>query len=81
MNLVRETDFLVHDRPMDDFLTPEQVAQKLAVNLRTVYRWLHSGKLRGLKLADNLWRIETADYKSFLDEGRRAAQRESKKSD
>ena len=34
----------------DTLLTPEQVAQRLQVTERTVYKWLSEGRLKGTKL-------------------------------
>ncbi len=50
---------------MEKLLTPEQVAEHLVVAERTVYEWLRSGRLRGIKLG-RLWRIREADLEAFL---------------
>ncbi len=52
---------------MEKLLTPEQVAEHLVVAERTVYEWLRSGRLRGIKLG-RLWRIREADLEAFLQE-------------
>ena len=39
-----------------NFLTPEDVASKLKVKPTTVYEWLKSGMLPGIKLG-RIWRI------------------------
>jgi excisionase family DNA binding protein len=46
-------------------LTPEEVATRLRVTRRTVYAWLKSGRLRGLR-AGKGWRIRPADLEAFL---------------
>lgn len=46
-------------------LTPEQVAQRLQVTERTVYTWLRSGRMRGVKLG-RLWRVTEEDVAAFL---------------
>ena len=35
---------------MEDYYTPQEVADKLKVNTRTLYRWIHEGKLKAVKL-------------------------------
>lgn len=47
------------------FLTPEQVAEKLQVTTRSVYNWLRSGKLKGLR-AGGSWRVTEDDLMAFL---------------
>src|SRR5262245_3071947 len=50
----------------ETMLTPEEVAQRLKVTERTVYRWLQTGRVRGYKLGARLWRIEPPDLQKFL---------------
>ncbi|MDI3538798.1 MAG: hypothetical protein PWP12_792 [Bacillota bacterium] len=47
-------------------LTPEEVAERLAVTPRSVRIWLRQGKLKGVK-AGRLWRIRERDLEAFLD--------------
>ena len=49
--------------------TPEQVRDICEVNLETVYRWLRSGKLNGVKVGGKLWRISTESLDAFLGKG------------
>lgn len=49
----------------DRLLTPEQVAARLQVTARTVYRWLMEGRLPGVKLG-RLWRIRPEAFDAFL---------------
>lgn len=44
-------------------LTPEQVAEHLVVAERTVYEWLRSGRLRGIKVG-RLWRVREKDLEA-----------------
>lgn len=46
-------------------LTPAQVADRLQVTEKTVYRWLDAGKLAGVKLG-RLWRIREENLEDFL---------------
>ncbi|PZN07746.1 MAG: hypothetical protein DIU76_04010 [Bacillota bacterium] len=50
---------------MERLLTPEEVADILRVTRRTVYEWLRTGRLRGLK-AGPFWRIRPEDLDRFL---------------
>lgn len=51
---------------MDRLLTPEEVAEILAVTPKSVREWLRQGKLKGVK-AGRLWRIRERDLEAFLD--------------
>lgn len=46
-------------------LTPEQVADRLQISEHTVYLWLRSGMLPGMKLG-RLWRIRGEDLEEFV---------------
>ena len=50
---------------MDNYLTVEEMAHKLKVEVGTVRRWLRTGKLRGLKL-DRVWRIPQNELKAHM---------------
>jgi excisionase family DNA binding protein len=50
------------------YQTPEEVAAELQVTRRTVYEWLRSGRLRGLR-AGRGWRIRPEDVEAFLQNG------------
>lgn len=56
-----------------DILTVEQVAQELQVNVKTVYQWIKSKRLKatniGTKRKAN-WRIMRKDLEDFLAQGR-----------
>lgn len=63
---------------MNGILTVRQVAEKLQVNIESVYRWLRDGKLAGYR-ANRLWRVSTQDLESFLKaDGDKARTRETK---
>jgi excisionase family DNA binding protein len=42
-------------------LTPEEVAERLAVTPNTVRGWLRDGTLKGVKLGKRVWRIREID--------------------
>ncbi|MEM1022470.1 MAG: helix-turn-helix domain-containing protein [Myxococcota bacterium] len=48
-------------------LTVKQVAERLAVNERTVYRMANSGELPGFKVAGT-WRFLEADIETWIEE-------------
>jgi excisionase family DNA binding protein len=50
------------------YRTPEEVAGDLQVTRRTVYEWLRSGRLRGVR-AGRGWRIRPEDVEVFLEAG------------
>ncbi len=47
-------------------LSPEEVAERLAVNPATVRSWLRSGKLKGIKLGKKMWRIDEREVQELL---------------
>ena len=49
----------------EEFFTPEEVAQKLKVSLRTIKEHLLRGRLKGVKVG-RLWRIRATDLEAFL---------------
>lgn len=48
-------------------LTPEEVAERLAVTPRSIRIWLRQGKLKGVRVG-RLWRIRERDLEAFLEE-------------
>lgn len=47
------------------FLTLQEVAKKLGVVERSVYRYIHENELRATKI--RYWRIEKEDLQRFID--------------
>jgi excisionase family DNA binding protein len=54
---------------MQQYLTPEQVAERLSIEKTTVYSWLKQEKLSGVKLG-KLWRIAESDVSDFIRKAR-----------
>ncbi|HMO95802.1 MAG TPA: helix-turn-helix domain-containing protein [Tepidiformaceae bacterium] len=55
-------------RPIDVFLSPETVAQRLGVNVQTVRAWIRSGKLPASRLAGRrVLRIRESDIEAVLE--------------
>lgn len=54
-----------------EYLTVNEVAERLKVTPLTVRRWLKAGDLVGIQLGDRAgWRITEADLEQFLSERR-----------
>jgi excisionase family DNA binding protein len=51
---------------MDQFLTPEQVAEKLGVKLSTIYNWTHIGFIPHTKLG-RLIRFQEATLQKWTE--------------
>lgn len=50
---------------LPEFLTPEEVANKLKVTRRWIYDLLRSGRLKGYRVGQD-WRIAEPDVLTFL---------------
>ena len=50
-----------------EFYTAEELAQKLRVNIMTIYRYIKAKDLKAYKLGKE-FRITTKDFESFLSE-------------
>ncbi|GBG06204.1 putative excisionase [Paenibacillus agaridevorans] len=60
---------------MDDMKTylgrlysADEVAKLLSIDMNTCYKWLREGRIKGMKLADSLWRVREADLKLFVEQ-------------
>lgn len=51
---------------IDEYLTPNQIAAQLQLNVETVYRWLRAGKLPGLRVSRKSWRIDRKQFEDFM---------------
>ncbi len=51
---------------MDEYLTPEEVAQTLKVSEKVVGDWLRAGEIPGTKVG-RLWRIPKSDLEAWLE--------------
>lgn len=49
-----------------EYLTPEQVAEKLQMNARVVRRMLASGKIPG-KRVGRIWRVSAQGLRDFIE--------------
>lgn len=50
----------------NDFYTAQELADKLRVNIMTIYRYIKAGKLRAHKLGKE-FRIDKDEFNRFLD--------------
>ena len=48
-----------------EFYTPAEIAEKLRVNIMTIYRYIKAGKINAHKLGKD-FRIEAKEYERFL---------------
>ncbi|MDQ3926026.1 MAG: helix-turn-helix domain-containing protein [Actinomycetota bacterium] len=48
------------------YYTLAEIAQRLKVSYRTVYRWVQAGELSAYKLGTE-WRIAESDLRAFLE--------------
>ena len=49
----------------EDFFTAKELAEKLKVNVMTIYRYIDAGKLKAHKIGKE-FRIDNAEFNSFL---------------
>ena len=49
-----------------EFYTAQELADKLRVNIMTIYRYIKAGKLKAFKISKE-FRIEQKEFKKFLD--------------
>lgn len=49
-----------------DFYKAEELAEKLQVNIMTIYRYIKAGKLGAYKIGKE-YRIEKEEFKTFLN--------------
>jgi len=51
----------------EKLLSPEEIAGKLAVKPATVRSWLRSGRIKGFKAGQRVWRVREEDYLAFIN--------------
>ena len=60
-----------HQEPLltdEELFKPEQVAQKLQLDIRTIYRYIRDDKLRVVRLSAREFRIRRSELERFLRE-------------
>ena len=53
-------------RGKTEFYTAKELAEKLRVNIMTIYRYIKGGKLRAYKMSKE-FRIDKEEFQRFLD--------------
>ncbi len=53
----------------EEFYTADELAQKLRVNIMTIYRYIKAGKLDAYKIGKE-FRIKEKEFTKFLDKSR-----------
>lgn len=54
------------DNKTREFLTPQQIAAELQLNVLTVYSYIRHGKLPAIRL-ERTYRVSVTDFNNFLD--------------
>lgn len=52
-----------------DFYTAKELAEKLKLNVMTIYRYIDSGKLEAYKIGKE-YRIKAKEFNKFLDKSK-----------
>ena len=55
------------DMDEEEYLTADQVAEKLQMHTRTVRRLLASGELPGKKIGGKEWRVSAAALRAYVE--------------
>jgi excisionase family DNA binding protein len=50
---------------MEELFTPQEVAQKLKIDMSTVYRWIREGRLKAVKIG-HFWRVSESELSRLL---------------
>ncbi|MGB9825529.1 MAG: helix-turn-helix domain-containing protein [Desulfofundulus sp.] len=53
---------------MENYFTPQEISEKLKVDIRTVYRWIREGRLKAVKIG-HFWRISESELNRLLQGG------------
>jgi acetyl-CoA synthetase len=51
------------------YYTLQEIADRLKVSYRTVYRWVRSGRLAAYKFGQD-WRVSESDLRAFIESHR-----------
>jgi excisionase family DNA binding protein len=59
-----------------EYLTPDQAAEKLQIHPKTVRRLLNEGKLPGQRVGGRHWRISAASLRNYIEGGQELTPKE-----
>ncbi|MCR4430636.1 MAG: helix-turn-helix domain-containing protein [Tepidanaerobacteraceae bacterium] len=51
---------------MENYYTPQEVAEKLKLNIRTLYKWIREGNIKAVKIG-GVWRISESEISRLLE--------------
>jgi excisionase family DNA binding protein len=58
----------------DRYWTPEEIAERLKVNVRTVGRWITSKRLKAIRVGKQ-WRVPDSEIRAFIEQSTRRGER------
>lgn len=53
---------------VEQYFTPEQLAQKLNFPKQTIWRWIRLGKIKAVCISNHSYRIAESEIKRFIEE-------------
>ncbi|HMM21824.1 MAG TPA: helix-turn-helix domain-containing protein [Selenomonadales bacterium] len=62
---------------MEKYLTPDEIAESLKLKTSTVWTWLRTGKINGIKIGKE-WRVSERDLYEFLEAAKTRKSKEIK---
>ena len=60
---------ILHNREvfkLDNYYTPQEVADKLKLNVRTLYKWIREEQIKAIKIG-GVWRISETEISRLLN--------------
>jgi excisionase family DNA binding protein len=57
-----------------EYYTAKELAEKLSLNVMTIYRYIDSGKMEAYKIGKE-FRIERGEFERFMDEAKAEARK------
>lgn len=60
---------------MEELYTPQEIADKLKVSLKTVYRWIEGDNLKAKKIG-HFWRVSESELIKFINQGEKGKEGE-----
>ncbi len=57
------------EKDQKEYYTAQELADKLLLNVMTIYRYIGAGKLKAYKIGKE-YRIEQSEFRGFMDKAR-----------